>query len=89
MKMYSIFDRAAHMFGSVIVQNNDDLCKRNVKTALISGAFDKQILTYPEDFELYCLGDFDNETGKVVPIEPAFVIGLRDLIPAKEEKENG
>lgn len=88
MKIYSIFDRAAHMYGGLIVQNNDELCKRNIKTALVAGALDKQILTYPEDFELYCLGEFNNETGKIVPVEPAFVIGIRDLLPADKEVHN-
>lgn len=88
MKIYSIFDRAAHMYGGLIVQNNDDLCKRNIKTALAAGALDKQILTYPEDFELYCLGEFNSENGKIDPVEPVFVIGIRDLFPAEKEVQN-
>lgn len=86
MKIYSIFDRAAHTYGSLIVQNNDDLCKRNIKTALLSGAFDKQILTYPEDFELFTLGEFDLENGKISPVEPVFVVRISDLLPKEEEK---
>lgn len=88
MKVYSIFDRAAHTYGGLIVQNNDDLCKRNIKTALAAKAFDKQILTYPEDFELYCLGVFDVDNGKLLPHDPEFIVRLEDLLPKAKEEEN-
>lgn len=44
---------------------------------------------YPEDFDLYQIGQFDETTANIVPVQPAFYIeSAINLIP-KEQKING
>ena len=87
MKIYSIFDRAAHSFGNLLLQNNDALLKRNLKSAIKNKALGPEILAYPQDFEVYCLGDFDNDEGGI-RYEKTFVVNISDLIPVEEEKKD-
>lgn len=83
MKLYSILDRKSHTYGAPMMFDQDEIAKRTLKIALSENGLGKTIALYPEDFEVYCLGEFDQETGEVLP-DIKFVTNVADL----KEKQN-
>lgn len=81
MRLYSLYDRKAREYGQQIIGGrNDELVMRSLLELRGSDAMPGK---YPEDFELYCLGEFDQRAGQITPIiPPEFVIGLQTLFSA-------
>ena len=63
ISIYAVHDIKADAFGSPIHQVNDEVAVR----CLAAVARDKEssIGQNPEDFNLYCLGSFDNASGAI------------------------
>lgn len=79
MKVYSIKDTKG-AFGAPFLAQNDQLAARNVKT-YINGQKGIPESLYPEDFELWLIGEFDEITGIIQPVELSCVcrlIALKD-----------
>ena len=62
MREYSIKDVKAQEFGPLFQAKNDDVAKRSF-TQYMTG----ERVLYIDDYELYCIADFDVETGEVEP----------------------
>lgn len=84
MNIYSLFDRKLKLFGQLVLDRTDFAVQRGVVDALQSSP-DTLIAKHPEDFDLYHVGSFDDETGKVEGRDFKLVCCLRDLVPAKPE----
>lgn len=66
-KIYTVKDKVADEFGPIFNAANDAVASRNFKQLLGS-------TPYPEDFELYEVGSFSNETGWIeADAGPTFV----------------
>lgn len=61
MKVYSLFDRRLREFGSLVLFKNDEAAERGMLDAF-SGQ-DTLVSKHPGDFDLMCVGAFDQETG--------------------------
>lgn len=81
MNIYSLFDRKLKTFGQLVLDRNDFAVQRGLLDALTASA-DTLIAKHPEDFDLYHVGAFDEETGKVEGHDFKLVCCLRDLIPS-------
>lgn len=67
-KMYSIRDSKAEIYGFPFSQLTHGEAERTFKrlaTPAPQGQESTQISQYPEDYDLYYLGTFDDSTGKV------------------------
>ena len=67
LNVYALKDKKAGFFiGQIMVYDNDEVAKRGLYE-MYKTACDKSphspIASYPEDFELYRIGFFDNVTG--------------------------
>lgn len=62
LKVYSIHDRKAEIFNRPFMESNEVIAIRNVERAFLdpNSAFHQ----FPNDFELVCLGSYDDLTGK-------------------------
>lgn len=90
MLMYSVFDRKLQEYGNVVLARNDEHIRRN----LIDGVKgSKSVMElHPEDFDLVCLGTFDELKGEVSHVHmdssgvawrsPRLIAGLRDMMEA-------
>lgn len=76
MKIYTVRDDLAEEFGPLFEQKNDATAKRSVEELLK----DKP---YPADYSLYCIGEFDHDTGTFKPFEKSSIVDL-DFIDAEE-----
>lgn len=66
-QLYSIFDTRSRVFLSPFVSRSDVDATRQIEASLK----DPQVKStpvgaYPQDFELYCLGIFDDDSGEIV-----------------------
>ena len=78
-RIYSLYDKLAKNYSDPFVAVNDDVVFRQLR-------FDKTLAVVPEDFDLYCLGEFDSDTGEVVR-ELGLVAHVASLLRKKEEKD--
>lgn len=59
MKLYSIYDKKAKQFSDPTMCINDDVAKRMMQQTLSKTMF-------PDDYELYMVGEFDVDSGFIV-----------------------
>lgn len=87
MFLYSVFDKKAISFGPLFTAENDDVAKRSVAGSIGS---DTLLAFAPGDFSLYCLGEYDTDTGSVSGFSPVnFVCEVLSLIKVDKDKESG
>lgn len=66
-KIYSIRDSKAEVFNSPFFQKSHGEAERNFNTLVND---DKSTVSnYPEDFDLFYIGDYDDNTGKIKPLD--------------------
>lgn len=68
--IYCIKDRLTG-FLSPTFDQNDPSAVRNFTHAIFYT--DSLMNSHPGDYDLYCLGTFDSETGVIMPIDPQIV----------------
>lgn len=78
LRIYSILDLKAQEFSPPFFQKNDRLAMRVVtESAKGNGSM---LSAYPDDFMLYRIGDFDNESGMITcDNRPQLVMSVKDL----------
>lgn len=64
----------------LILLNNDEVALRVVRGSLAEGAQANALNVNPEDKELWCVGEFNQDTGKIVPSEPRLVAKAIDYL---------
>lgn len=70
MKLYSIYDVVSVEFSTPFMAKNDEAAKR-----IFFGAFGTDFyMEHKNDFECYCIGKFDIETGEIVPVNKKLVM---------------
>lgn len=79
MMVFSLLDRKLREFGMLHMERRVEGIERSL-VAGVKGS-DTMLEKYPEDFDLYCLGELDTETGVLVPADPPrLVANVRDLL---------
>jgi hypothetical protein len=81
MKIYSIYDKASEAFSPPIFLPADGIALRQVQDSVADPQ--SPMHKHPEDFELYRLGEFDQEKGKLKTYQPQKLI---DAVKFREEE---
>lgn len=68
LHIYAVLDRKAQAFGRPFTIQNDAMAIRAFAAAQSDPG--SEISKYPEDFTLYSLGAFDDQTGEIIPNHP-------------------
>ena len=76
-KLYCIKDECVG-FVPPMAMENDNVAKRSFEH--ICSAPDSLYQTRPQDYSLYCVGDFNNVTGEIVPLLPFRVCEASDYV---------
>lgn len=63
MKIYSIYDSAADVFNDPFNQLTNEVALRTFRSLIYDGQ--STISNTPDDFSLFCIGDFNSETGVI------------------------
>lgn len=92
VKVYSIYDVKTQFYGSPVTFHNDSHAKRDITMKLSPQS---AIKMYPNDYELFCLGTFDDSNGKIEmafgkPVRVGYMAEIfKEINPSTEVKENG
>lgn len=84
-RMYTIKDRLG-VFKYPFAHHNDDCAIRDFVTLCRDNSKQTIISQYPEDFTLYYIGDFDDESAEINVMDPIVLLAKGDSI-AKEVKD--
>lgn len=68
-KMYSIRDIKGDYFNAVHISSTHGEAERNFRTLVNEP--NSTVSKYPEDFDLYCVGEFNDTDGTITPKYPA------------------
>lgn len=79
--VYSILDRKAGAFGELLFFPNDGIAQRAMAEVV---AQPSNYSKYPEDFDMYQVGVFDNETGILQPVEVRLAARFADFVSQEE-----
>lgn len=67
IKLYAIKDNVAGTFAMPQGLENDAVAKRSL-TAVVN-SLGNPVSDNPQDYDLYCLGDYDVDTGVISPLK--------------------
>lgn len=67
LKIYSIRDAKAEVFNTPFFQKTHGEAERNFRT--ICNDDKSTVNKYPDDYDLYYLGDYDDNSGKLSPLD--------------------
>lgn len=80
--VYSLFDKKAKLFTPPFVSDNVQTARRSLMLPV--NELESFLGMYPDDYEVYDLGTFDDSTGKIEPREVKdFCFNLSDLVRVK------
>ena len=75
--IYTIKDNKAGLFGPVFLLKNNFVALRTLADEM--NKQDSVIGKHPEDYALYCVGEFDEDTGEING-KPVFVENASNLV---------
>lgn len=80
-KVYTLRDRQSGLFGKPVFALALGLVVRELTDVVNSGRSEEPLVQHPEDFQLYCLGEFDDSKGlfQLLPL-PDLVIDCASLV---------
>ncbi|AXH76199.1 MAG: nonstructural protein [Microviridae sp.] len=64
MEMCALFDAATHMYGRPFFVVHTAQAVRGFRDAILKGERDDDVAKHPDDFSLYYLGRFDDNSGR-------------------------
>ena len=83
MVVCATFDRKPLVFGTL------ELARRSATSMMELRGSNSDLEKFPEDFDLFYIGDFDSSLGIVAGVEtPVFQFTFGDLVPKREEVFN-
>ena len=72
-------DSAARVFSTPFFVQATAQAVRSLRDEVNSAESTSDVRRHPDDFELYEVGTFDEDTGAIVPCEPRLVARAKDL----------
>lgn len=83
--LYSIYDTKTEVYMAPVAFPNEATAMRQVSVALTK---DGMMSRYPEDYDLYCVGTWDDTEGRVNPLaQVRFITKLTKLMKEEEVRE--
>lgn len=79
MYLYSVKDVKSGIYAAPFVSENEQTAARALQTTLFTST-DSLLKMYPEDYILYQIGEFNNETGSVYEMNNLRIANCCELI---------
>lgn len=87
LKVFSVFDSKAAYFGQPFFDQSENSAIRNFADAVNDSSNPNNMWNkHPEDFSLFNIGEFDNETGQIEKQLPLSVITASAIKSINQEK---
>ncbi|QCQ84915.1 nonstructural protein [Blackfly microvirus SF02] len=75
--VYSVLDRKSVAYGNLLFFVNDDIAKRSMVEVMGER---NNISLYPDDFDMYHVGVFNNESGELTGVKPRLAARFGDFV---------
>jgi len=72
-QIYVVLDKLAGAYGSPFVMQNDSIAVRDFAFACRQP--ESSLSRHPEDYSLWCIGAFDDNSGRIAPLEKMRHVG--------------
>jgi len=76
----SVKDRAAAVFNRPFFVPHRNVAIRDFTDEVNRSAVDNQLNKHPDDFDLYLLGEFDDNSGEFIMSTPQVLVRAKDVI---------
>lgn len=87
LQMFAVLDSKAGFFGNPWFEQKEASAIRNFSDAVNDSSNPNNMWNkHPEDFSLYLLGQFDNNSGEVIPSLPKSLVTASALHKLKSEE---
>lgn len=85
-QLYAFYDRVAGVYSAPFLGESQEALIRGIKLALKQGGKEPWQV-FPEDNELYCLGNFDEITGQIdnPNYNAKFITSLKSILTGEPE----
>lgn len=81
MKIYSVFDAKLATFGRPWFQMRDAAALREFSDAVNDTSNpNNQWHSHPEDFSLFRIGEYDDQSGEIIPCTPESLVTASSLV---------
>lgn len=84
IEVYSVYDKAAKAFLQPFFSNARGLALRSFMDAVADEKH--QFARHAEDYTLFCIGQFHDETGELLPCMPEKVITALECFPDRVQR---
>jgi len=79
LSIFCVKDRATNVFGQPMFMLSSGQATRSFSDEINNAQADNQLYKHPDDFDLYELGQFDNEAGDFEVFAPRLVCRGKDV----------
>ena len=87
LNVYTIFDQAAKAYVSPFFMHNHAMATRTFSDQVNQTG--NQINSHPEQFILFCIGEYDDQTGEIIPLSTPESLGKgNEYVDAKRNDED-
>lgn len=85
LNVYSVYDKAAKVYSPAFNAQNNAVALRMFDSACKNP--DTQVAKYPQDYELYLLAEWDDNTGEYKNVSPVQrIIQAAEMIPPTKKE---
>jgi hypothetical protein len=82
LKMYVVHDSKAGLYNKPFYEVNNAVAMRGFEDAVRSG--ETNLSRYPQDYDLYLVGEFNEDTAEIKAVVPQHLCGARDYVAEKQ-----
>jgi len=76
----SVKDTAVQAFGPVFLMHTTEEAIRSLREAVNSQQTDTPVKKFPDDHELYKVGEWNETSGTIKPNAPELIVRCKDLV---------
>ena len=84
LNVYSVYDKAVQAYGRPIFLQTDGAAQRMFGD--IACDAEHEVNAHPTDYALFRIGEFDDNTGQLVPCEPYCLARAHEIVAAAANK---
>lgn len=83
--IFVVKDRAIDTYGLPFAQSSTAQALRGFSDEINSDITTSAVAKHPDDYDLYTIGEYDEDTGKIIPMQPPQLVARgKDLIQRSE-----
>lgn len=86
LQLYSVYDKKTQVFSPPMTFHNDEHAQRDLRNEITSKG--GMLAKYPEDYELYRVGSWNDYNGKLEAVTPTILVCRVDTLIGAEREQS-